>query len=195
MGIPRFVPSVISEQDRRLFYHPCFATRLGGVSGGKESQGWRDSSHTAMVRRGEIRVGEVADGNGDVSRKAFALPVDGGAACRTEMKRQHVSAFSCPHPGRRLTGEGDLLAAKARLIAAHGASAALALQAVAHGNARWFALNHKLKLPATAGGASGGHGRGSVAVDMGESIGRTSKRCTVDNEIAPAFPLPCIGFP
>jgi hypothetical protein len=31
-----------------LFYHPCFATRLGGVSGGKEIQGWRDSSHTAM---------------------------------------------------------------------------------------------------------------------------------------------------
>ena len=69
---------------------------------------------------------------------------------------------------------GDLRAAEARLVADHGASAALALQAVAHGNARWFALNRKLKLPATAGGASGGHGRGSVAVDMGESIGRTS---------------------
>jgi hypothetical protein len=26
-------------EDRRLFYYPCFATRLGGVSGGKESQG------------------------------------------------------------------------------------------------------------------------------------------------------------
>jgi hypothetical protein len=37
----------------RLFYHPCFGIRLGGVSGGKESQGWRDSSHTAMVGAGK----------------------------------------------------------------------------------------------------------------------------------------------
>jgi hypothetical protein len=29
------------------------------------------------ARRGEIRVGEVADGNGDVSTKAFALPIYG----------------------------------------------------------------------------------------------------------------------
>src|SRR5262252_8399731 len=25
-------------KDRRLLFHPCFATRLGGVSGGKETQ-------------------------------------------------------------------------------------------------------------------------------------------------------------
>src|SRR5438309_157994 len=37
----------ITGVTRRLFYHPCFATRLGGVSGGRETQGWRDSSHTA----------------------------------------------------------------------------------------------------------------------------------------------------
>src|SRR5258708_26320428 len=36
-------------QDRRWLFHPCFATRLGGVSGGRETQGWRDSSHTLMV--------------------------------------------------------------------------------------------------------------------------------------------------
>src|SRR5262249_4487979 len=35
-------------------YHPCFATRLGGVSGGKETQGWRDSSHTAMAGAGKF---------------------------------------------------------------------------------------------------------------------------------------------
>src|SRR5271165_1839479 len=39
---------------RWLFYHPCFATRLGGVSGGKETQGWRDSSHTAMLGAGKF---------------------------------------------------------------------------------------------------------------------------------------------
>src|SRR5260221_1005265 len=68
-------------------------------------------------RRGEIRVGEAADGNGDVSRKAFALPVDGGAAGRTEMEGQRVAAFGRPHPRRSLTGEGDLLPAEPRLIA------------------------------------------------------------------------------
>jgi len=73
----RSPPAVIS---------PCFATRLGGVSGNKETRGWRASSHTAMVGAGEIRVGEVADGTSDVSRKTFGLSVDGGAACRTEMK-------------------------------------------------------------------------------------------------------------
>jgi FtsP/CotA-like multicopper oxidase with cupredoxin domain len=41
-------------EDRRRLFHPCFAARLGGVSGGKESQGWRDSSHTAMVGAGKF---------------------------------------------------------------------------------------------------------------------------------------------
>ena len=81
------------------------------------------------------------------------------------MKGQRVAAFGCPHPRRRLTGEGDLLAAEARLIADHGAGAALAFQAVTHRDARWFALNRKLELPAAAAGTSGGHGVGSVAVD------------------------------
>src|SRR5262249_38031906 len=128
-------------------------------------------------RRGEIRVGEVADGNGDGSRKAFALPVDGGAARRTEMKGQRVATVGCPQPRRRLTGEGDLLAAEARLVADRGASAALALQAVAHGDARWFALDRKVKLPATAGGASGGHGP-APWLSIWRSVGWTSKRCT-----------------
>lgn len=106
-------------------------------------------------RCGEIGVGETADGDGDVSGKAFALPVDGRAACRTEMKSQSLAAFGCPHPGRRLAGERDLIAAEASLVADHGAGAALALQAVAHGDAQWFTLNRKLKLRATACGASG----------------------------------------
>ena len=88
-------------------YHPCFATRLGGVSAGSEIQGWRDFLPHRDGRRGEIRVGEGPNGNGDVSRKACALPVDGGAACRTEMKGQRVAAFSCPHP-RRCSIRGPL---------------------------------------------------------------------------------------
>src|SRR5205807_6278472 len=105
----------------------------------------------------DIKTVSAADGNGDVSRKAFALPVDSGTACRTEMKGKRVAAFGGPHPRRSLTGEGDLLAAEARLVANHGPGATLALQAVTHGDARWFALERKVKLPAAAGGASG-HG-------------------------------------
>jgi hypothetical protein len=37
-----------------VVYHPCLAARLGGVSGGREIQGWRDSSHTAMVGAGKF---------------------------------------------------------------------------------------------------------------------------------------------
>jgi hypothetical protein len=111
----------------------------------------------------EIRVGEVAYGNGDNSRKAFVLPVDSGAAGRTEIESQRVAAFGRPLPRRRFTAEGDLLAAEPRLVAGDGAGAALALQAMAHGDARWFALNREVKLPATTGGASGRHGVGSVS--------------------------------
>src|ERR1700730_12647834 len=40
--------------DSRLFYHTCFATRLRGVSAGKETQGCRDAAHTAMVGAGKF---------------------------------------------------------------------------------------------------------------------------------------------
>src|SRR5262249_56257040 len=86
------------HKNRHWLFHPCFATRLGGVSGGRETQGWRDSSHTLMVGAGKFGSAKAADGNGDISRKAFALPVDGGAACRTEMKSYAVPAFGSPHP-------------------------------------------------------------------------------------------------
>ena len=80
------------------------------------------------------------------------------AACRTEMKGQRVATFGCPHPLGSLTGKGDLLPSEARLIADHGPGATLALQAMAHRDARRFALDRKVKLPAAAGGVSGGHG-------------------------------------
>ena len=73
------------------------------------------------------------------------------------MEGQRLAVFGGPRPYRAPAGEGDLFAAKARLVAEHGAGAALAFQAMAHGNARWFTLDRKVKLPATAGGASGGH--------------------------------------
>jgi len=48
------------------------------------------------------------------------------------MKGQSVAALCFPSPRRSVTGESDLIAAKARLIADGGASASLAFQAVAH---------------------------------------------------------------
>ena len=77
------------------------------------------------------------------------------------MIRHRIAAFGCPHPRRGITGDGDLLATEARLVANHGTGAALAFQAVTHGDAQWLALNRKVKLPATAGGVSGGHGSAS----------------------------------
>ena len=61
-----------------------------------------------------------------------------------------VTAFGYSRPRRSLTGKGNLLEAKARLVANHGARAALTLQAVAHRDARRFALNRKMKLSAAA---------------------------------------------
>jgi hypothetical protein len=139
-------------------------------------------------RRGEFRVGEIADGNCDVSGKAVVLPVDCGTACRAEMKGQCVATFGSPRPSRGLTGKGDLVELQTRLVADYGAGAALAFQAVAHGDARWFTLNRQVKLPAAAGGVSGGHGSTPWL-----SI---SAECRVDLEImhrgqwiAPPFPL------
>src|SRR5947208_16774382 len=87
-------------------HHACFATRLGGVSGGKETQGWRDSSHTAMVGAGKFGSAK--------------LPMATATYPGNPSLSQRVATFGCPHPRRRLTGEGDLLAAEARLDADRG---------------------------------------------------------------------------
>ena len=77
-------------------------------------------------RRRKTWVREVADSNGYLSRKAVVLPVQGGVACRTKMVGHRVAAFGGPHPLRRFTGECNLVEPKARLIADHGTSTALA---------------------------------------------------------------------
>src|ERR1700730_8635435 len=77
------------------------------------------------------------------------------------MVRHRVAAFGCPHPLHGFTADGNLVAAEARLITDHGASTALAGQAVTQRDPRRITLNRNLKLSATAGGASGIHGFGS----------------------------------
>jgi hypothetical protein len=102
-------------------YQPCFATRLGGVSGGKEIQGWRDCSHTAMVGAGKFGSAKLPMAIMTYPRKTFVLPVDCGAAYRAEMKGQRVATFGSPRPRPSLTGEADLLASEAPLATEHGA--------------------------------------------------------------------------
>ena len=74
------------------------------------------------------------------------------------MKGHGVAAFGCSRPNRSLTEGDDLLVAIARLVTDDGSGSALALKAVAHGDARWFAVGRQRELPAAAGGASNGHG-------------------------------------
>src|ERR1700730_4313335 len=64
----------LNPTDRRLFYHPCFATRLGGVSGGKETQGWRDSSHTAMAGAGKFGSAKLPSYNAPRARHRCESP-------------------------------------------------------------------------------------------------------------------------
>jgi hypothetical protein len=105
-----------------LFGEPCW-----------RSVGWQRNPGVGRLlphrdsRRGEIRIGKVSNGNGDKSGKAFALPVDRRAACRTKVKGQHVPAFGCPRPRRSLASDADLIAPKASLVADLRACAALAL--------------------------------------------------------------------
>src|SRR6476646_8505994 len=79
---------------------------------------------------GKIWVGKGADGYGDVTGEALALPVDRGPACRAEVEGETVATLGRARPRGRLAGECDLLATEARLVADHSAGAALALQTV-----------------------------------------------------------------
>ena len=49
-------------------------------------------------RRREGRVGEGADGDSDVAGKAFARPIHGGAAHRTEAEGQRIAACGRARP-------------------------------------------------------------------------------------------------
>src|ERR1700719_2940856 len=81
----------------------------------------RDCSQTAMVGAGNFGPAKLPKGNCDVSGKAVVLPVDCGAACRAEMKGQCAATFGSPRPSCGLTGKGDLVELKTRLVADHGA--------------------------------------------------------------------------
>jgi hypothetical protein len=75
------------------------------------------AQHTPMVGAGKFGSEKLPMATGDVSRKAFTLPVNGGPACSDRNERSARCRFRPFRIQRRgLTGEGDLLAAKARLL-------------------------------------------------------------------------------
>src|SRR6185503_3254227 len=108
---------------------------------------------------GKIGIGEGADGHRHETREAFAFPVHGRAALGAEAVGERVAALGLACVGAGLAAHRDALARKARLVAQHRAGAALAFDAVAHGDAHRVALGGEFKLSAVAGGAAGG-GRG-----------------------------------
>ena len=67
----------------------------------------------------------------------------------------------------------------------------LALQSVAHRDARWFALNRKVKLPTAAGGVSG-HWVGLRGHRYGRSVDWSSKLCTSDFPRVVPVKWPCV---
>ena len=69
------VPRMVGRQP--LVWSPLLRHAFGRRVGQQGDPGVTGFLPHRDARRGEIRVGEVADGNGDVSRKAFALPVNG----------------------------------------------------------------------------------------------------------------------
>ena len=84
------------------------------------------------------------------------------------MIRYCVAAFRSAAPGFRVTGKGNLLQTKARLVADYGAGTALAFQTMADSNAGWLALNCESNLSAAARGISG-HDQIRIAVKLRSS--------------------------
>jgi hypothetical protein len=114
-----------------------------------------------------------------VAGEAFAFPVDGGAAHRAEVEGKLVAALGRARPLGVLAGERDLIAGKARLVGDDRAGAALALQAVAQGDARGLAFDREMELPAAAGGTSGGHGLRPWGWDLGGASPRAIRSAAV----------------
>src|SRR5262245_27455021 len=99
-----------------------------------------------------MRVSKGADGDGNQIGKAAVLPIDRGATHRAEAIRQGIAALGRAGPRGGLPGESNLRPAKACLIADHSTGAALAFQAMAHGDAHRFARGADVELTATARG-------------------------------------------
>src|SRR5215470_9200855 len=125
--------------------------------------------------RGKTRICEVADGDGNVTGKALALHIYGGAAGRAEVEGDRVAALGGARPGSGFSGEINLLAAEDRLVADDGAGATLALQTVTHRDARGLALDGEVELAAAAGGVPGGHGVAPVSSCVAHSSASWSR--------------------
>jgi len=112
-----------------------------------------------LLWRGKFRVGEGPDRDADQMRHPLRLPEHACAAAVTEVEGNR-------HPASRASGESSRDASGAphpRAIVERGDTesapgAALAIGAVAHGNARRLALTDESKRTASAGGVARFHG-------------------------------------
>ena len=112
----------------------------------------------------QLSAHDVATSDSEDACFAIGDPVDGRSAGRAEVIGHDAATVGCPLPYCRFAGDGDLIGSEPCLIADDRAGAALAGEAVAHGDTRWFAFDRQVKLPATAGGVSGTHGSNPQSV-------------------------------
>ncbi|VWX53277.1 hypothetical protein NOVOSPHI9U_430020 [Novosphingobium sp. 9U] len=102
------------------------------------------------ARRGELRIGECADGYGDEARVVDQPIMHGGATIRTEAEHR-ARAFVPPAcPFARRTFSPDVLGGIARLHREHRSAAPLAIEAMAYRHTHRLAAHGGPQLAALA---------------------------------------------
>jgi|SRR5665213_2156652 len=117
--------------------------------------------HAFFVHRergcGKGGVCERPDGNGDAVFATLARVVHRGTACGAEAERALASGVTHPNERVRSSGNDHRACGKSRLCSEHAARSALAVQAVANGDANRVGRGDSCELAARATGRSGRH--------------------------------------
>src|SRR5882724_5155121 len=109
--------------------------------------------------RGELRIGECADGDRNHIRHRLQLPIDGRAAERTEMEGDGIAAVAEADERRRAAFDaGNLVTGEACLRAEDAARALLTGQTMADGNPDRLTFADEMQVSAAAGSPTGRHG-------------------------------------
>lgn len=117
--------------------------------------------HAFFVHRerggGKGRICKSPDGNNDAVSAVLDGVVHRGAACGAEVERALASSIPDPNEGARCSGNGHRARGKSRLCSEHAARSALAVQAVANGDANRGGRRSSGELAARATGSSVRH--------------------------------------